>query len=165
MKNRTIYLWSSVVVVGVLLTLGCQPPEPTHPTTYKVTGTVTLDGSPVEGATVSFVPGKTGDPAVGKTDASGKYTLTSFGDVDGATPGEYKVTVAKYGFTEASGGTSTGEEMPADYAAPSGDDEGGKNTLPEKYQSVGNSGLSATVTQDPTQNVFDFALEGGGASQ
>jgi hypothetical protein len=60
----------------------------------KVTGTVTLDGTPVEGAHVTFSPvdGK-GRSASGGTSSGGKFELTTFKENDGALPGEYKVTV------------------------------------------------------------------------
>jgi len=61
----------------------------------KVTGTVTLDGTPVEGATVTFIPvdGKARS-ASGSTSADGTFELTTFKDKDGALPGDYKVTVS-----------------------------------------------------------------------
>ncbi len=68
-----------------------------------VSGTVTHKGKPVEGATVTFVRGTgsltNGEMAMGVTDASGRYELTShFGPQtsgSGAVAGEYKVTVSK----------------------------------------------------------------------
>jgi lysophospholipase L1-like esterase len=56
-------------------------------------GTVTLDGKPLEGATVAFVQGAT-PVAVGKTDADGKFQLTTDG-VPGVPPGEYGVVISK----------------------------------------------------------------------
>lgn len=166
MKTRRLCLWCTMVVVAALLAVGCQPAGPSHPPTFGVTGTVTLDGTPVEGATVTFVPGQTGDPAVGTTDASGKYSLKSFGSEDGATPGEYQVTVTKFDFAEAGGGSGGDDAaMPDSYGgAASGDaeaDEGGKNAMPAKYATPAESGLKATVTEDASQNVFDLTLESG----
>lgn len=64
------------------------------PRPVKVSGTVTLDGQPVEGATVQFVPaGGTGRPAVGLTRADGGFELTTHENNDGALPGDYKVVV------------------------------------------------------------------------
>jgi hypothetical protein len=57
---------------------------------------VTLDGKPVDGATVVFVP--TGTPAYGAyaiTDSSGRFTLKSSETVTGAVPGGYLVQVTK----------------------------------------------------------------------
>lgn len=61
----------------------------------KVKGNVTLDGKPLAGATVSFIPrDKSGGRAAsGRTDTSGDFQLTTFRTDDGAVPGEYKVIV------------------------------------------------------------------------
>jgi hypothetical protein len=63
--------------------------------TVKVQGVVTLDGKPLEGATVTFIPleGGSGRMASGRTDSDGTFQLTTFRTYDGALPGEYKVTV------------------------------------------------------------------------
>ncbi len=61
----------------------------------KVNGTVTLDGKPLAGALVSFVPRDLGSGrlATGRTDANGAFDLTTFRTGDGAIPGPYKVTI------------------------------------------------------------------------
>jgi hypothetical protein len=71
------------------LTTGCQG----RPS--KVEGIVTLDGKPVEGATVTFFPvDGSGRPASAVTGSDGVFRLTTFNTGDGALPGTYKVTVA-----------------------------------------------------------------------
>ncbi len=62
--------------------------------TAPVSGIVTLDGQPLTGATITFVPTAGGGPAVGKTDVSGRYTLTTFEEGDALAPGTYSVTVS-----------------------------------------------------------------------
>jgi hypothetical protein len=76
--------------VALLLTPGCGGLKPVW-----VGGKVTLDGKPLAGATVSFVPidENKGRSAGGKTDNDGNFELTTFTHGDGALPGEYKVTV------------------------------------------------------------------------
>ena len=62
-----------------------------------VSGTVTLDGKPVEGATVTFHllgDDKEGRPATGLTDKTGTFRLKT-GNEDGARPGEYAVVITK----------------------------------------------------------------------
>ncbi|MHB0957176.1 MAG: carboxypeptidase-like regulatory domain-containing protein [Pirellulaceae bacterium] len=66
-----------------------------------VTGTVTLDGAPLEGAAVFFVPvvddtqpQSKQTRANGQTDASGNFTLGTVAG-PGAVPGSYKVGVSK----------------------------------------------------------------------
>jgi len=60
----------------------------------SVEGLVTLDGKPVEGATVTFSPEGGGQDAFGVTDSGGKFTLRTVNQ-SGAKPGNYKVTVVK----------------------------------------------------------------------
>jgi hypothetical protein len=59
-----------------------------------VSGTITLDGKPLAGATVTFSPVEGhGRSAGGLTDDSGEFDLTTFNSGDGALPGDYKVIV------------------------------------------------------------------------
>ncbi len=67
--------------------------------TNRVEGTVTIDGTPLANATVTFSPvsGGSGMIALGKTDTEGKFTLQAeFGETGkGTTEGEYAITVRK----------------------------------------------------------------------
>lgn len=86
----------ALVLLGFAIALtGCKKGMETQ----FVTGTVTLDGSPLAGANVVFEPV---DPAVGftaggKTDENGRYKLTSlYGEGEGgAVEAEYVVLVTK----------------------------------------------------------------------
>ena len=60
-----------------------------------VSGTVTLDGKPLADAAVGFFADVGGTPAVGTTDAQGKFTLSTHKPGDGATQGQNVVTVSK----------------------------------------------------------------------
>jgi len=128
----------------------------------KVEGVVTLDGTPVEGATVSFIPtsGKA-NLVVGQTDASGKFSLKT-GDKSGAPPGDYKVTVLK---TPKIGGGDPEKMKPGtpEYEKAMKDkNKGGmpttpgpgmpmpkmggiKSELPEKYASLDKTPLTAKI--------------------
>ncbi|MCL2346727.1 MAG: hypothetical protein FWC50_00555 [Planctomycetaceae bacterium] len=93
-------------VLVVLCAAGCGDKGKGLKTEY-VEGVVTLDGKPLEKASVQFSPLKfdlsatpaPGQPemANGLTDSAGKYTLSSInGDVGkGAIAGEYRVLVTK----------------------------------------------------------------------
>ena len=61
----------------------------------SVNGVVTLDGQPIEGAIVTFIPvaKDQGQIAHGTTDKEGAFQLTTTKPNDGAFPGEYKGTV------------------------------------------------------------------------
>ena len=89
-----------------------------------VEGVVTLDGTPLEGATVLFHPAEGGKPATGTTDAEGKFTLTTRNFGEGAQVGMNNVSVCKEKKTESSANVEEGEiadvvyETPAKYASP-----------------------------------------------
>jgi Domain of unknown function (DUF6795) len=64
-----------------------------------VKGVVTLDGTPVKGATVYFYAvgdERDGRPAYGATDENGEFQLSTMGNNDGALPRKYKVVIAQY---------------------------------------------------------------------
>src|SRR5829696_339246 len=64
-----------------------------------VSGKVTMDGAPLEGASVSFEPsGKAAGlgGSYGRTDAEGKFTLKrTTDDAQGAAIGDHTVTISK----------------------------------------------------------------------
>lgn len=71
----------------------------------KVSGIVTLEGTPVPGALVTFISVSGGKMATGYTAEDGKFDLTTLTRGDGALPGIYKVTVSM----------SNSEEKPGDH--------------------------------------------------
>ncbi len=81
-----------VCICVTLLIAGCGP---RRPKTVPVTGVVTLDGKPVQGASVMFSPEGEGRPAMGETDQEGKFSLKTFDPGDGAILGKHQVTVRK----------------------------------------------------------------------
>jgi hypothetical protein len=83
-----------IAAFAVLALAGCGPSA--GPPLAPVSGTVTLDGKPLSGAVVSFIP--TGDTpgggGDGRTGPDGKYTLRSRHG-GGVAAGEYRVVVSK----------------------------------------------------------------------
>ncbi len=131
--------------------------------TVPVTGTVTYNNQPVEGAVVSFIPVREGQSAIGKTNASGRYTMRT-AQSDGVVPGQYRVKIEKFEGGERATGPSgpTVEEYPADYAeteaqAGAAPTPAPKHLLPAKYADPTTSGFTVTVSSGQ-QNTFDFAL-------
>jgi hypothetical protein len=59
----------------------------------QVTGSVTLDGTPVKDAVVTFAPQAGGQPATGVSDAAGKFTLQTRQPGDGVELGLHDVTI------------------------------------------------------------------------
>lgn len=149
-------------VAGLVLLVAYGCGGETGPETHPVTGTVTLDGEPVEGATVSFSPAEGGvRAAVGETDATGRYTLTTMRSGDGAMAGSFNVRVFKYEVEE--GTVATGppptedQEYTDDYAGAAREaTPPPENLLPDRYADARGSGLSYTVV--PGENTYDIEL-------
>ena len=59
-----------------------------------VEGVVLLDGKPVAGATIQFVPQGSGKDATGETDKDGQFVMSTFQPRDGVVPGTYKVVIS-----------------------------------------------------------------------
>lgn len=125
------------------------------PETYSVSGVVTWQGQPLDGAILNFqrVDGSRG--AVGRTNAQGKYRLTTFKSNDGVVPGEYHVVIVKYEIPPATPSQSEDETPPAANIAKIEETEE-KNLLPARYANPRTSGLTATVTEG--KNIIDFHL-------
>ncbi len=140
-----------VILVCVGFAVGCgKAVDPNRPKTFPVSGTVTYKGQPVEGATIMFVGGKRG--AAGRTDASGKFSMTTFEANDGAIPGSYKVAISKTILEgappEGATGTKPGVEPDSGKA---------KELLPEKYKDPAKSGLTVDVKEGGVKDLkFDL---------
>jgi hypothetical protein len=75
----------------MLIVLGCGQ---SGPKLAAVTGTVTLDGKPVQGALVTFISkAENGSSSFGKTDANGKYQLEFSTERFGAMLGAHDVEI------------------------------------------------------------------------
>lgn len=154
-----------VCLAALGLLVGCSGGGGADVGAVSVSGTVTLDGQPVEGATVAFSPaGQGARSASGKTDGSGKFTLTSVEAGDGAVPGSYAVVITKITGGAAmqdprgQGGELTPEQQKAIMEAAQGKTPEEKNELPEKYAKADTSGLTAEVSGDGG-NEFTFDLK------
>ena len=80
----------------VLLMAGCGGSD-TTPGLVPVTGTVTLDGAPLDGAAVTFLPqfGDSERAPRGLTSADGTYELFYANNEPGVKPGAYTVSVSR----------------------------------------------------------------------
>ncbi len=78
-------------IACILFVSGCGP---SGPKLGSVTGTVTLDGKPVQGALVTFISkAENGSSSFGKTDANGKYQLEFSTERFGAMLGAHEVEI------------------------------------------------------------------------
>jgi hypothetical protein len=122
-----------------------------------VEGVVTLDGKPVEGATVSFsAADNKGSGAVGITDASGIYKLTALPDGAagaGAVTGDYLVTISKVTVSDPNSVTSSDDPNYGKFSATKSEPPKSVKVIPEKYENTATSGFKATVK--PGQNKGD----------
>ncbi len=124
----------AVALTLLSLTVGCGK------SLSGVSGTVTLDGKPLEGAFVEFSP-VSGRPSLGKTDEDGRYQLEYSTSKSGVESGEHTVRIGTY--EEASIDMETGE--------PTAEVE---EIVPEKY----NSQTTLTEHVKPGKNNINFQL-------
>lgn len=122
----------TVILVGV----GCSQED--YGDLGKVTGTVTLDGSPYPNAVVMFSPQK-GRPSTAITDEMGSYELTYIRTTKGAEPGEHQVAISTQPPT-----------VDDNYRGPQF-----KDPIPTRY----NRRSELTRTVELGANEFDFELK------
>lgn len=80
-----------------------------------VSGTVTLDGQPLDRASVLFEP-ENGRPSYGVTDGRGRYRLLYTRDQDGAEVGECRVKISTLMQPEGPSAPKPAERVPQRYA-------------------------------------------------
>lgn len=85
--------------ISLSLLIGCSPGQDawtkSRPKVVLVQGTVLYKGKPLEDATITFTNNETSTTAYGRSGSDGKFTLTTFNNGDGATPGKQDVSVRK----------------------------------------------------------------------
>jgi hypothetical protein len=136
---RLIWLW---LLVPLFCVTGCGPDDDNLPKTVSASGTVTLDGQPVDGAQVVFIDDTSTKSADAMTDAKGKFTLNAFREKKGAQPGSYKVQVSK-----------TIEQKLGTKNADGGDASKWIFGVPPHYSSFLKSGLTATIPEEGTSEL------------
>jgi hypothetical protein len=130
-----------IFATATFLAVGCGD---TGGGTARVKGKVTVAGLPVEGIAVTFTP-TSGRPAVGVTDASGNFTLSTLNNADGAVPGTHKVAFSK---------GPSGDPPPSDLTGPPPPAQ----PFNAKYTSGATSGITAEVVKGKS-NEFTWDLE------
>lgn len=145
----------AVLCGGLLLLTGCGGSSD-GPPYATVSGVVTLDGNPVEGATVIFTPKGPGTMSMGLTNADGAFSLMTSTGKRGAAVGDHAVTVTLMIQPEqkATGSADDLAEMlPTEYASDAAAAAAAKNAkaaepvylIPRKYSDAKTSGLDVTV--------------------
>lgn len=156
MRSQRVYhpfphVLSSVLFLGCFILLaGCGSGEEGYTGPVgSVSGTVTLDGSPIA-ANVSFINAKEGFTATSAAGSDGSFTLNRNGSSE-IPVGTYQVAV-----TEPPGAEMTPEQEME--AAMKSEDGSFKTTkiIPAKYSSPASSGLSFEVKEG--ENTFEVKM-------
>jgi hypothetical protein len=124
-----------------------------NPNGRPASGTVNYKGSPVEGATVSFISSTSS--AYGQTDAQGKFKLRA-ADGENIALGDYQIMVVKKESLPVQAEASPEEYVPPDPNAPPPPEP--KDLLPTKYATQQTTPLKETVKADGP-NDFTINLE------
>jgi hypothetical protein len=153
---RFDYRWLACLA-STLILAGCGGgSDPDRLDTVSAGGTVTYNGVPVEGASVTFMPqSEDGHGAVGTTDEEGHFELTTYEPGDGAVVGDYKVKITKI---EAQGALSQEEAQAYEEKGQTPPPIRAKSDLPLQYANPDTSGLTQEVKEDADENDFTFAL-------
>ncbi|MGD0899599.1 MAG: hypothetical protein ABR915_17350 [Thermoguttaceae bacterium] len=108
--------------VMVLAVAGCGKGHGDRAAVYRAEGQVLWEGKPLEGAMVAFYPEGQSKPKNvpwARTDAEGRFQLSTYDPADGAPEGEYAVTVVHNPLKKTGDGWSPGPNvLPAKYASP-----------------------------------------------
>jgi hypothetical protein len=160
--GRRIRGWRRLVpaitaCAGLVGSAGCGPGGPAL---EPATGVVTLDGQPVDAATVTLAPaGGGGGIASAITDAAGRFAITTvvpgLGARAGIAAGDYAVTVTKV--TSAAAGAPASDDP--GFVPPVPENAAPKITylVPKGYGTAATSGLRATIAKG--RNDLTFALD------
>jgi len=115
-------------------------------------GIVKYKNAPVPGADVVLVPDGDGQTAIGRSDNQGRFKLVTSGR-EGALIGSYKVSITaarpKRAVSEAEAVAMSSEQIAANR----------EDLVPIKYNNPISSGLTATVSADPSANEYVFDLK------
>jgi len=153
-SRRSFVGVSLSIVLTVAMAGGCSGRDANLPKLATTTGVVTFNGTPLAGATISFVatdPAKGHLPGVGSTDDDGEYRIRSY-DLDGAVVGSHKVIIVAIdedSLVKDPKGVPLPRMHPK-WKAP-------KWRIPERFGQPEISKLTAEVLED-TDNRIDFSL-------
>ncbi len=128
---------------------GCSGGGPPPLDVFPVTGSVRLDGEPIGGVSVTFIPesGVAGGVGSAVSDDAGQFSMKSGENLDGVPAGEYRVLFMKMTLPD-------GSPIPEGAMAA---DVGAENRLPRIYNDLENTSIKAVV--EAGENApFEFEL-------
>lgn len=129
--RRTPLRLVSMVAIMATCAMGCGSQEHAGAT---ATGTVTVDGQPLDSGLVQLYPIAEGRPAFANVQSDGSFAVATTAGISGVSPGTYKVAV-QY------------------------ESEEGELPFAEKYTTASESGIQVTVDESG-DNVFAIELSG-----
>lgn len=160
MKDRTMSFRPWQFECGLICLLGLfsgcgggagDVPKDRAPT-VPASGTLTYNGQPVGGASISLINVEFEKPGASAVTADdGTFTLTTFSPGDGAVPGEFRVGVIK---TEVQGADNSyfDVESPNYGKTPPPGAEGKKVfVIPEKFNNPDTAGLKVQVSAENSE--------------
>ncbi|MDR0336217.1 MAG: hypothetical protein LBI18_03905 [Planctomycetaceae bacterium] len=139
-------------IVFVLLA-GCRNNNPYG--TIPVSGTIKLDGQPIGGVHVTFLPVSAGKmEAFGMTIQDGSFVLSTGGAKfgNGAQPGEYHVIFSKTDIEDKYKIDKKDDVSALPFLAPI------IHLIPEKYNNLSTSGIAPVKVEKNKKNIFGFDL-------
>jgi hypothetical protein len=143
-------LYSGCVLLAGML-VGCGSAK-----TTPVEGVVLLDGKPLAGASIQFVPQGTGRDATGETDKSGQFMMSTFKPRDGMLPGSYKVVISPPTGTADPVQYKSAEEAMAAAAKAAAKKDSSAPAFPQKYARADQTPLMQEV---PVKGKIRFELQ------
>lgn len=137
--NRFVKFFSPCAVGAVMLLVGCSGAEYPGPPRYPVSGSVSLNGKPIEAGNITFrADGEATRSASGAIE-NGKYSIE---EKQGPTEGQYTVEILGY--------EEVGELKDEDLGVAT------RQIVPVQFNE--SSSLSATISADDV-NKLDFDLK------
>jgi hypothetical protein len=153
--NFSAFRWLAMMT-SICIFAGCgsnADPLNLPPRLQPVTGTITIDGKPLSGIVVTFVPiAEGGSMTLGETGKDGQYRLSYVG-MPGCAPGEYRVMLS---YKTLGDGKSISLDTQSSLII-STEAAKAAERMPEKYVSQATT-LKATVPAGG--GVIDFNLTG-----
>lgn len=138
----------AVIASAAIGLSGCGGSESTGAT---ITGTVTLNGTPIDNGVINFNPIGSGSTAVAPIEPNGSYEARMSRSLVGIEPGEYSVSIEAWKYPP--GAIIDGKEY-----------VNGVSAVPPAYRVGGEKQLKLTIEAGQAHDV-DFALEGDGEDE
>ena len=123
-----------------------------RPPVYATTGSVIVDGRPMEGVTVMFQPvdEAKGKPGTAITDSNGLFSVQTFDPGDGLTEGTHRVSLRKTVMLDKQGNEVKEIREPGDAKE--------THLIPKKYQEFKTSGIEVQIKPEDANELKAFEV-------